>query len=75
MSSVSQVCRKRRLNGAVSRNNRKKGWPRVGVGRARYKTLRNVYGVGSPTVGSTSSSVRMHICAVTCLTEISLHVT
>ena len=24
-------------------------------------TLRNVYGVGSPTVGSTSSSVRLHI--------------
>ena len=38
------------------------------------KTLRNVYGVGSPTVGTTSS-VGLHICAVTCVTEISLHVT
>ena len=37
-------------------------------------TLRNVYGVGSPTVGTTSSSVRLHICAVTYMTEISLHV-
>ena len=36
-------------------------------------TLRNVYGVGSPTVDTTS--VRLHICAVTCVTEISLHVT
>ena len=38
------------------------------------RTLQNVYGVGSPTVGTTSS-VRLHICAVTCVTEISLHVT
>ena len=29
--SVSQARRKRRLNGVVSRNNRKKGWPRVGA--------------------------------------------
>ena len=38
------------------------------------RTLRNVYDVGSPTVGTTSS-VRLHICAVTYMTEISLHVT
>ena len=31
------------------------------LGRARSRTLRNVYGVGSPTVGPTSSSVRRHI--------------
>ena len=31
------------------------------LGRARLRTLRNVYGVGSPTVGSTSSSIRLHI--------------
>ena len=31
------------------------------LGRARLRTLRNVYGVGSPTVGPTSSSVRLHI--------------
>ena len=38
------------------------------------KCLQNVCGVGSPTVGttSTSSSVRLHICAVTSMTEISL---
>ena len=38
------------------------------------RTLRNVYGVGRPTVGTTSS-VRLHICAVTYMTAISLHVT
>ena len=31
-------------------------------------------GVGSPTVGS-PSSVRLRICAITYMTEISLHVT
>ena len=31
VSSVSPACRKRRLNGAVSRNNRIKRWPRVGA--------------------------------------------
>ena len=55
-----------------------KDWLRVGaslLGRARLRTLRNVYGVGSPTVGPTSSSVRLHIyCVVTYMTEISLHV-
>ena len=35
----------------------------------------NVYGVWSLTVGTTSSSVRLHICAVTYMTEISFHVT
>ena len=42
------------------------------------RTLRNVYGVGSPTIGPISSSVRLHIyvhAAVTYITEISLHVT
>ena len=34
------------------------------LGRARWRTLRNAYGVGSPTVGTTSS-VRLHICVVT----------
>ena len=41
------------------------------LGRALYRNLRNVYGVGSPTVGTTSSSVRLHIY----MTEISLIVT
>ena len=31
------------------------------LGRSRQRTLRNVFGVGSPTVGPTSSSVRLHI--------------
>ena len=48
------------------------------LGRANLRTLRNVYGAGSPTVqshvGTTSSSVRLHICAVIYMTEISLHV-
>ena len=64
-STVPLACRKRRLNLAVSRNNRIK---------AALKNPRNVYGVGSPAVGTTSS-VRLHICAVTYITEISLHVT
>ena len=34
---------------------------RVGAWTGTLKTLRNVYGVGSPTVGPTSSSVRLHI--------------
>ena len=37
-------------------------------------TLRHVYGVGSPTVDKTSS-VHLHICSVTYMTKISLHVT
>ena len=49
------------INGAVSRNNRKKGDPVSVLGRARKRTLLNVYGVGSPTVGSISSSIRLHI--------------
>ena len=64
--------RKRRLNGAVCRYHRIK---RVVPCRCRtgtLKTLRNVYGVGSQTVGKTSSSIRLHICAVIYITEISL---
>ena len=46
----------------------------------RIDTLKNstkclALGLGSPTVGTTSSSVRLHICTVTYMTEISLHVT
>ena len=44
---------------------------------ARYRTLRNVYGVGSPTVGPTSS-VRLliyNVCAVRFMAVISLSVT
>ena len=39
------------------------------------RTIQNVYGVGSPTVGRTSSSVRLHIYVTShYITEISLHV-
>ena len=48
-------------NGAVSRNNRKKDGPVSVLGRARLRTLHYVYGVGSQTVGSTSSSVRLQV--------------
>ena len=41
---------------------------------AKLSSLRDVYGVESPTVGTTSSS-RLHICAVTYMTRISMHVT
>ena len=47
-------------NGVVYRNNHKKGDPVSMLRHARERTLRNVYGVGSPTVGPTSS-VRLHI--------------
>ena len=33
------------------------------------------YGVGSSSVGTTSSLARLHICTVTYMTEILLHVT
>ena len=39
----------------------KKVGPVSVLGRARKKTLRNVYGVGSPSIGPTSSSSRLHI--------------
>ena len=76
-SSVFAACRKRRLNGAVLGITLYKGWYRVGAGTGTLKkrVIRNVYGVGSPTVGTISSSVGLHICAVTYITEISLHVT
>ena len=66
--------RKMQLNGAVSRNNRKNVCPVSVLGRGRKRILQNVYCVGSPTVGSASSSIRLHRCAVTYITEISLHV-
>ena len=55
-----------RLNGAVCRNHHiKKVGPVSVLGQARKGTLRNVYGVGSPTVGPTvSSSVRLHMYRV-----------
>ena len=53
--------RKRRLmGGGVSESPYKKVGPVSVLGWARLRTLRNVYGVGSPTVGPTSS-VRLHI--------------
>ena len=66
---------KRRLNGAVCQNHRIKRVVLCRYRKGTLRTLRNVYGIGSPTVGTTSSSVRLHICAVTYMTEILLHVT
>ena len=47
------------------------------LGRARLRTLRNVYGVGSSTVGPIKNffTPPAHLCAVICMTEISLIVT
>ena len=42
-------------NGAVSRYNHKKVSPVSVLGSEREWTLQNVYGVGSPTIGPTSS--------------------
>ena len=48
VSSVSPTCRKRRLNEAVSRDNRiKRVVPCLCSDRNVKKTLRNVYGVGA----------------------------
>ena len=47
--------------GGVSESPYKKVGPVSVFGRARKRTLRNVYDVWSPTVGPTSSSVRLHI--------------
>ena len=60
-SSVSS-CRKRRRDGAVCRNHHIKRMVPCRCRTGTLKTLRNVYGVGSQTVGTTSSSVRLHIC-------------
>ena len=57
----------------ICRNNRKKVGPVSVLGRARLRTLQNVYGVGSPTVGTTFLfSSPEHLYAVTCIAEISL---
>ena len=47
--------------GGFSEEPCKKVGPVSVLGRARSKTLRNVFGVESPTVGPTSSSVRLYI--------------
>ena len=66
------ACRKRRLKW-VSLNNSKKVDPVSVLGRARLRTLPIVYGVGSPTVNFFFSPPA-HLCAVTYITGISLHV-
>ena len=54
----------------------KKGGPVSVLERARIRTLRNVYGDGSPTVGTTSFfSPPAHLCAVIYMNEIWLIVT
>ena len=59
---IPSVSRKMRLNGAVSQNN---GIKRLAPCRCSDGHIK-VYGVGSTTVGSTSSSVRMHIYVHMC---------
>ena len=66
------ACRKRRLKW-VSRNNSKKVDPVSVLGRARLRTLPIVYGIGSPTVNFFFSPP-VHLCAVTYITGILLHV-
>ena len=63
VSSVSPACRKKRLNGAVSRNNRIKRLApcRFLDGHVKEPYEMYIYGVGSPTVGKTFSSVSLHI--------------
>ena len=74
---VKGECIGRFLGITVKWSSRVGALPRVGARRGTLKNLRNVYGVGCPIVGKTSSSVSLHICAVkyTCITEISLHLT
>ena len=68
--------RKRRLNGAVCRNHRIKGWSRVG---ARTGTLKNpmkcLWRWEPDRRSNFFFSPSAHLCAVTYMTEISLIVT
>ena len=68
--------RKRRLNGAVCRNHRIKGWSRVG---ARIGTLKNptkcLWRWEPDRRSNFLFSPPAHLCAVTYMTEISLIVT
>ena len=68
--------RKRRLNGAVCRNHRIKGWSRVG---ARTGTLKNptkcLWRWEPDRRSNFFFSPPAHLCAVTYMTEISLIVT
>ena len=59
-SSVYPACRKRRLNGAVSRNNRQKDGP-VGAWTGKLKNHTKCLWSMSPAVGPSCSSVRLHI--------------
>ena len=67
-SSVSPACRKRRLILEVSRKSKKDG--HVSALEGHVKEPYNNIGVGSRTVGPTSS-VRLHICAVTYITIVA----
>ena len=67
--------RKRRLNGAVSRNNRIKGWSRVGARMGMLKNPTKCLWRWEPDRRSNFFSPPAHLCAVTYMTEISLIVT
>ena len=78
MSPVFPACRKRWFNGAVSQNNRIKikGWPRVGAWTSALKNLTKCLWRLEPDRRSNFYfSPPAHLCAVTCMTEISLIVT
>ena len=68
--------RKRRLNGAVCRNHRIKGWSRVGAWTGTLKNPAKCLWRWEPDRRSNFFfSPPAHLCAVTCITEISLIVT
>ena len=67
--------RKRRLNGAVCRNHRIKGWSRVGARTGTLKEPTKCLWRLEPDRRSNFFSPPAHRCAVTYMTEISLIVT
>ena len=75
VSSVSPACRKRRLNGAVSWNNHIKWWPRVSTWVGTLKNPTKCLWRWEPDRRSNFFIPPAHLCAVTYITEISLHVT
>ena len=76
VSSVSPACRKRRLIGAVRRNHHIKRLVRVGVWMGTLKNPTKCLWRWEPDRRSHYFfSPPAHLCAVTCMTEISLIVT
>ena len=74
-SSISPVYRKMRLNGAVSRNNRKKGDPVSVLWTSTLKKPTQCLWHWEPDRRFNYFNPSAHVFAVTYITEISLHVT